>query len=344
MRATVMYGAGDVRVEDVPDAQLVEPDDALVRVTRAAICGSDLWPYKSMEADGAGRRMGHEFIGIVEAVGTGVTSLQAGDFVASPFLWSDGTCVLCREGMHPSCLHGGRYGDEGVDGGQGEAVRVPQADGTLVRLPVEPDAALMPSLLTLTDVMATGHHAALSARVGPGKTVAVVGDGAVGLCGVIAARRLGAEQIIILGHHDDRITLARDFGATDVVSERGEDAVRRVRELTGGLGAHSVLECVGHQESTLTALHSARPGGAVGRVGVPQEASISEGESTFFDNVTISGGPAPARAYMEELLTDVLEGRIEPGRVFDRVGSLDDVPDGYRAMNDREAVKVMIEP
>jgi len=344
MRATVMYGAGDVRVEDVPDAQLVEPDDALVRVTRAAICGSDLWPYKSMEADGAGRRMGHEFIGIVEAVGTGVTSLRAGDFVASPFLWSDGTCVLCREGMHPSCLHGGRYGDEGVDGGQGEAVRVPQADGTLVRLPVEPDAALMPSLLTLTDVMATGHHAALSARVGPGKTVAVVGDGAVGLCGVIAARRLGAEQIIILGHHDDRIALARDFGATDVVSERGEDAVRRVRELTAGLGAHSVLECVGHEESTLTALRSARPGGAVGRVGVPQEASISEGESTFFDNVTISGGPAPARAYMEELLPEVLEGRIEPGRVFDRVGSLDDVPDGYRAMNDREAVKVMIEP
>ena len=343
MRATVMYGAGDVRVEDVPDAQLVEPGDALVRVTRAAICGSDLWPYKSMEADGAGRRMGHEFIGVVEAVGTDVTSFQAGDLVASPFLWSDGTCVLCREGMHPSCLHGGRYGDDGVDGGQGEAVRVPQADGTLVLLPVEPDAALMPSLLTLTDVMATGHHAALSARVGPGRTVAVVGDGAVGLCGVIAARRLGAERIIILGHHEDRIALARDFGATDVVSERGDEAVQRVRELTDGLGAHSVLECVGHEESTTTALHSARPGGAVGRVGVPQEASISEGESTFFDNVTISGGPAPARAYMEELLPDVLEGRIEPGRVFDRVGSLDEVPDGYRAMNDREAIKVMIE-
>ena len=343
MRATVMYGAGDVRVEDVPDAQLVEPGDALVRVTRAAICGSDLWPYKSMEADGAGRRMGHEFIGVVEAVGTDVTSLQAGDLVASPFLWSDGTCVLCREGMHPSCLHGGRYGDDGVDGGQGEAVRVPQADGTLVRLPVEPDAALMPSLLTLTDVMSTGHHAALSARVSPGKSVAVVGDGAVGLCGVIAARRLGAEQIVILGHHEDRIALARDFGATDVVSERGDEAVQRVRELTDGLGAHSVLECVGHEESTITALHSARPGGAVGRVGVPQEASISEGESTFFDNVTISGGPAPARAYMEELLPDVLEGRIEPGRVFDRVGSLKDVPDGYRAMNDREAIKVMIE-
>jgi threonine dehydrogenase-like Zn-dependent dehydrogenase len=343
MRATVMYGAGDVRVEDVPDAQLVEPGDALVRVTRAAICGSDLWPYKSMEADAAGRRMGHEFIGVVEAVGADVTSLQAGDLVASPFLWSDGTCVLCREGMHPSCLHGGRYGDDGVDGGQGEAVRVPQADGTLVRLPVEPDAALLPSLLTLTDVMSTGHHAALSARVSPGKSVAVVGDGAVGLCGVIAARRLGAEQIVILGHHEDRIALARDFGATDVVSERGDEAVQRVRELTDGLGAHSVLECVGHEESTVTALHSARPGGAVGRVGVPQDASISEGESTFFDNVTISGGPAPARAYMEELLPDVLEGRIEPGRVFDRVGSLDQVPDGYRAMNDREAIKVMIE-
>jgi threonine dehydrogenase-like Zn-dependent dehydrogenase len=296
-----------------------------------------------MEADGAGRRMGHEFIGVVEAVGADVTSLHPGDLVASPFLWSDGTCVLCREGMHPSCLHGGRYGDDGVDGGQGEAVRVPQADGTLVRLPVEPDAALMPSLLTLTDVMSTGHHAALSARVSPGKSVAVVGDGAVGLCGVIAAHRLGAEQIVILGHHEDRIALAREFGATDVVSERGDEAVQRVRELTDGLGAHSVLECVGHEESTLTALHSARPGGAVGRVGVPQEASISEGESTFFDNVTISGGPAPARAYMEELLPDVLEGRIEPGRVFDRVGSLKDVPDGYRAMNDREAIKVMIE-
>jgi threonine dehydrogenase-like Zn-dependent dehydrogenase len=312
-------------------------------VTLAAICGSDLWPYKSMEADGAGRRMGHEFIGVVEAVGTDVTPLQAGDLVASPFLWSDGTCVLCKEGMHPSCLHGGRYGDDGVDGGQGEAVRVPQADGTLVRLPVEPDAVLMPSLLTLTDVMSTGHHAALSARVSPGKSVAVVGDGAVGLCGVIAARRLGAEQIVILGHHENRIALARDFGATDVVSERGDEAVQRVRELTDGLGAHSVLECVGHEESTITALRSARPGGAVGRVGVPQEASISEGESTFFDNVTISGGPAPARAYMEELLPDVLEGRIEPGRVFDRVGSLKDVPEGYRAMNDREAIKVMIE-
>ena len=343
MRATVMYGAGEVRVDDVPDARLAEPTDALVTVTRAAICGSDLWPYKSMEHTETGRRMGHEFIGVVEDVGPEVRTLKAGDLVVTPFLWSDGTCVFCREGLHTSCLHGGRYGDDGVDGGQGEAVRVPQADGTLVVLPVDRDDALMPSLLALSDVMATGHHAALSADVGPGKSVAVVGDGAVGLCGVIASRRLGAEQIILLGHHPDRVALGKEFGATDVVSERGEEAVERVRELTGGFGAHSVLECVGLGESTTTAMSIARPGGAVGRVGVPQEESIPEGVSTFFGNVTIAGGPAPARAYIEGLLPDVLEGRIEPGRVFDRAGPLDEVPDGYRAMNDREALKVLIE-
>jgi threonine dehydrogenase-like Zn-dependent dehydrogenase len=344
MRATVMYGAGDVRVENVPDARLIEATDALVVVTRSAICGSDLWPYKSMEPSETGRRMGHEFIGVVEAVGDDVATLKPGDLVVAPFVWSDGTCVFCREGLHTSCLHGGRYGVDGVDGGQGEAVRVPQADGTLVVLPVEKDDELMPSLLTLTDVMATGHHAALSAEVGPGKSVAVVGDGAVGLCGVIAARRLGAEQIIILGHHPDRIAIAKDFGATDVVSERGDEAIDRVRELTDGLGAHSALECVGLEEATVTALSIVRPGGAVGRVGVPQEESIPEGIHTFFDNITIAGGPSPARAYIEELLPDVLEGRIDPGRVFDRAGRLDDVPDGYRAMNDREAIKVMVEP
>ena len=343
MRATLMYGPGDVRVETVPDTGLIEPTDAVVVVTRAAICGSDLWPYKSMEPTETGRRMGHEFIGVVDAVGDDVRTLQAGDVVVTPFVWSDGTCVFCQEGLHTSCLHGGRYGSDGVDGGQGEAVRVPQADGTLVVLPVDKDDALMPSLLTLSDVMATGHHAALAAKVGPGKTVAVVGDGAVGLCGVLAARRLGAERIIILGHHPDRIAIAREFGATDVVSERGEEGVERVRELTDGFGAHSVLECVGLEQATVTALRVARVGGAVGRVGVPQEDSIPEAERTFFDNVTIAGGPAPARAYIEELLPDVLEGRIEPGRVFDRVGPLDDVPDGYRAMNEREALKVLVE-
>jgi threonine dehydrogenase-like Zn-dependent dehydrogenase len=339
-----MYSAGDVRIEDVPDAHLIEPTDAVVRVTRAAICGSDLWPYKSMQPSESGRRMGHEFIGVVESVGDDVRTLDAGDLVVAPFLWSDGTCVFCREGLHSSCLHGGRYGDPDVDGGQGEAVRVPQADGTLVVLPVDEDDALMPSLLTLTDVMATGHHAALSAQVAPGKSVAVVGDGAVGLCGVIAARRLGAEQVILLGRHPARIALARDFGATDIVSERDDEAVERVRALTDGLGAHSVLECVGLEQATITALGIVRPGGAVGRVGVPQEASIPEGVASFFDNVTISGGPAPARAYIEELLPDVLEGRIEPGRVFDRTIGLDEVPDGYRAMNDRDAIKVMVEP
>jgi len=343
MRATVMYGAGDVRVETVPDPGLVEATDAVVRVTRAAICGSDLWPYKSMEHSETGRRMGHEFIGVVEAAGSDVRTVKAGDLVVAPFVWSDGTCVFCQEGLQTSCLHGGRYGFDGVDGGQGEAVRVPQADGTLVVLPVSADNALMPSLVTLTDVMATGHHAALAAGVGPGKAVAVVGDGAVGLCAVIAARRLGAEQVILLGRHSDRIALAREFGATDIVSERGDEAVERVRQLTDGLGAHSVLECVGLEQSTVTALSIARPGGTVGRVGVPQAESIPEGLTTFMDNVAIAGGPAPARAYIEELLPDVLEGRIEPGRVFDRIGRLDDVPDGYRAMNEREAIKVMIE-
>ncbi|TMM26608.1 MAG: zinc-dependent alcohol dehydrogenase family protein [Actinobacteria bacterium] len=344
MRATVMYGAGDVRLEDVPDARLVEPTDAVVRVTSAAICGSDLWPYKSMEPSETGRRMGHEFIGVVEAAGEDVRTLEDGDLVVTPFLWSDGTCVFCREGLHTSCLHGGRYGDEGVDGGQGEAVRVPQADGTLVVLPVDEDDALMPSLLTLSDVMATGHHAALAARVGPGKTVAVVGDGAVGLCGVIAARRLGAERIFILGRHEARTALAQEFGATDVVSERGEEAVERVRELTGGLGVHSVLECVGYEESTRTAFGIVRAGGAVGRVGIPQYEALPMVAETFFANVTIAGGPAPARAYIEELLPDVLEGRIEPGRVFDRTGPLDEVPEGYRAMDSREALKVLVTP
>jgi threonine dehydrogenase-like Zn-dependent dehydrogenase len=343
MRATVMYGPGDVRVETVPDAHLVEPTDALVTVTSAAICGSDLWPYKTMEPSETGRRMGHEFIGVVEDTGADVRTMKAGDLVISPFVWSDGTCVFCREGLQPSCLQGGRYGADGVDGGQGEAVRVPQADGTLVVLPVGEDDVLMPSLLTLTDVMATGHHAARAANVGPGKTVAVVGDGAVGLCGVIAARRLGAERIIILGRHPDRIAIAKEFGATDVISERGDEAIERVRELTDGLGAHCALECVGLEQSTVTALNSVRPGGAVGRVGVPQEDSIPEGEQTFFDNITLAGGPAPARAYIEDLLPDVLEGRIEPGRVFDRVGTLDEVPDGYRAMNERETIKFMIE-
>ena len=336
-----MYSAGDVRVETVPDARLVEPTDALVRVTRSAICGSDLWPYKSMEPTETGRRMGHEFIGIVEDVGNDVRTMKKGDLVVTPFVWSDGTCFFCRQGLHISCLHGGRYGFDGVDGGQGEAVRVPQADGTLVVLPVNEEDALLPSLLTLADVMATGHHAALAAKVGPGRSVAVIGDGAVGLCGVIASRRLGAERIILLGRHPERVALGKEFGATEVVSERGDEAVECVRELTDRLGVDSVLECVGLRQSVVTALEIARAGGAVGWVGVPEDENVPAGIA-FWKNVSIGGGPAPARAYIEELLPDVLEGRIEPGRVFDRTGPLDEVPDGYRLMNEREVLKFQI--
>src|SRR5438046_5138986 len=236
MRATVLYGAGDVRVENVPDARLIEPTDALVTVSRACICGSDLWPYQLMQPGEPPRRMGHEAIGVVEAVGSGVRTLKIGDVVVMPFAYSDGTCAFCHEGLHTSCVHGGFFGTVELPGAQAEALRIPLADGTLFVLPVGEDDALMASLLTLSDVMGTGHHAARAAKVGRGKTVAVVGDGAVGLCGVIAARRLGAERIIFLGRHPDRVALAKAFGATDVVGERGEEAIESVRQLTGGFG------------------------------------------------------------------------------------------------------------
>jgi len=344
MRATLMYKAGDVRVETVPDARVVEPTDALMRVSRACICGSDLWPYRRLEPLAAGRPMGHEAMGIVEAVGTGVRHIQVGDLVVMPFAYSDGTCDFCHEGLHTACVHGGYFGVGMIGGAQAEAVRVPLADGTLYKVPVREDKALLASLLTLSDVMGTGHHAAVSARVSRGKSVAVIGDGAVGLCGVIAARRLGAERIIIVGHHPDRIALAREFGATDVVTERGEAAVEHVRRLTGGTGVHSILECVGTEEAIRISLGMARPGAAVGRVGVPHYESIPAAQPAFYANVTVSGGPAPVRAYIEALLPDILEGRIQPGRVFDRTVSLDAVPDGYRAMNERRALKVMVTP
>lgn len=343
MRATIMYDAGDVRVESVPDAKIIEPTDAVIRITYASICGSDLWPYRGYEKfPENGLPMGHEAIGVVEEIGSDVRNIKAGDLVAMPFAYSDGTCVHCNEGIHTSCIRGGFFGNPDVGGAQAEAIRIPQADGTLVVLPGGGDDAVMASLLTLTDVMGTGYHAAVTAQVEPGKLVAVLGDGAVGLCGVIAAKRLGAEQIIIMGRHADRIALAKDFGATDVVSERGEDAIERVRQLTGGYGVHSVLECVGSDLSMNTALKIARPGGAIGRVGVPHDVTIPAAAPTFFSNLTISGGPAPARAYIEELIPDVLEGKIEPGRVFDRVVSLIEVPDGYEAMDDRAAIKVMV--
>jgi threonine dehydrogenase-like Zn-dependent dehydrogenase len=345
MRAALMHRAGDVRIENVPDARLIERTDALITITAACICGSDLWPYKELEAVESGRPMGHEAIGRVEAIGTDVRRIKVGDLVVMPFAYSDGTCAFCHEGLNTSCVSGGFFGVGGAAGGaQAEAVRVPLADGTLFALPIAADGALMHSLLTLSDVMGTGHHAAASAQVSRGKTVAVIGDGAVGLCGVIAAKRLGAEQIIILGHYPDRIALAKEFGATDVVSERGEEAVEHVRKLTGGTGVHSVLECVGSEQSILSAVGIARAGASIGRVGVPHYAAIPAAQPAFFNNISVSGGPAPVRAYITELLPDILEGKIQPGRVFDRIVHLDQVPEGYRAMNDRESIKVLITP
>jgi threonine dehydrogenase-like Zn-dependent dehydrogenase len=339
-----MYAAGDVRIENVPDPTIEEPTDAVIRVTRACICGSDLWPYKTLQPSDGARVMGHEAIGVVEEVGADVRTVEVGDVVVMPFAFSDGTCIFCDEGLQTECIHGGFFGNPEVPGAQSEAVRIPQADGTLYVLPVSEDDALMPSLLTLSDVMGTGHHAAAVANVGPGASVAVVGDGAVGLCGVIAAKRLGAEQIVIMGRHADRIALASDFGATDVVSERGPEAVERVKQLSGGFGVDAVLECVGLDQSMETAIEVARPGGAVGRVGVPQHESMPGAQTSFYKNIRIGGGPAPVRAYIDELLPDVLEGRIEPGRVFDQVVDLDGVPEGYRAMNDRESIKVLVKP
>ena len=281
MRATVMYSAGDVRIENVPDPSIIEPTDAIIRVARASICGSDRWPYTSMAPSETGQSMGHEAIGVVEEVGADLRTVKRGDVVVMPFAISDGTCEFCHEGLHTACVHVGFFGNNGTNGAQAEALRIPFADGTLYPLPVGEDDALMPSLLTLSDVMGTGHHAAVVAKVAPGKSVAVVGDGAVGLCGVIAAKRLGAEQIIILGRHADRIALAREFGATDVVSERGPEAIERVKELTGGHGVHSALECVGLDQAVETAIEIARPGGAVGRVGVPQHEAIPGAEPSF---------------------------------------------------------------
>ncbi len=335
-----MYGAGDVRVEDVPDAAIQQPTDAVVRVVRACVCGSDLHPYHSMPASERGSTMGHEFIGVVEETGSEVRSLKAGDFVIAPFAYSDNTCEFCREGVHTSCRNGGFFSTA-----QAEAVRVPQADGTLVKAPVGEDSALLPSLLTLSDVFLTGHHAAVTAQVNPRTTVTVIGDGAVGLSAVLAAKRLGAERIVLMGRHKDRTDLGREFGATDVVAERGEEGIAAVRELTGGDGTHAVLECVGHRPAYEQAYGVVRPGGVISRVGVPQyeEAPVGFG-SLFGGNVTLTGGPAPVRAYLEELLPEVLEGRIEPGKVFDRTVDLDGVPDGYRAMDTRESLKVLVTP
>ncbi|RJK94834.1 zinc-dependent alcohol dehydrogenase family protein [Vallicoccus soli] len=347
MRATLLDAPRQVSLADVPDPAVQAPTDAVVRVVASCICGSDLWPYRGVAERPPGIRIGHEFVGVVEEVGADVGSVAPGDFVVAPFVWSDGTCVHCRAGFQTSCLHGGGWGSpdrEGllVDGGQGERVRVPQADGTLVPTPEPPDPALVPALLALSDVMGTGHHAALAAGVREGSTVVVVGDGAVGLCGVLASSRLGAERVVLMSRHAPRQDLGRRFGATDVVAERGDEGVERVLELTGGVGADAVLECVGTSQSMEQAVRSARPGATVGYVGVPYgEAPL---RAMFGANVGLRGGVAPVRRYLPELLEDVLAGQLDPGPVFDLELPLDRVADGYAAMDERRAVKVLLRP
>src|SRR4051794_22532276 len=345
MRATNLYSAGDVRIENVPDSALKRPTDALVRITASCICGSDLWPCASLSSTDGPARMGHEFIGIVEDAGAEVNSLKKGDLVVSPFAVSDGTCEFCHEGLHTSCVHGAFWDGIPDEGAQAEAIRVPFADGTLVKLPVAADSALMPSLLTLTDVFGTGYHAAVAGGVNERTRVTVIGDGAVGLLAVLSAKRLGAEQIILMGRHPARTDLGREFGATDIVSARGEEGVTEVRELTGGHGTHVVLEAVGNMPAYQQALGVVRPGGVISRVGVPQyeDAPIGMG-SLFRHNLRLAGGPAPVRAYIEELMPDILEGTIEPGKVFDTTTDLDGVPAGYKDMADRTSLKVLVKP
>jgi threonine dehydrogenase-like Zn-dependent dehydrogenase len=340
----VVHGPRDLRVEDVPDAALKDSTDAVLRVVLACICGSDLWVYRGLAQRDPGSRIGHEFLGTVEDVGSDVSSVRPGDLVLAPFVWSDGTCPFCRSGLQTSCLRGGFWGSKGSDGGQGEAVRVPFADGTLVPLPSGLGPARLPAVLTLSDVFPTGHHAGAAAGVGPGSTVAVIGDGAVGLCAVLAAARVGAERIIALGRHEDRIAIARRFGATDVVPERGEEAVRRILDLTDGLGVPHVLECVGTEQSWETALGIARPGGMIGWVGAPYGASALPLRPLFDNNVGVRGGVAPARAYIPEMLGDVLAGTVDPSPVFDLELELDRTPEGYAAMDERRALKVLIRP
>ncbi|MEJ3405773.1 zinc-dependent alcohol dehydrogenase family protein [Rathayibacter sp. YIM 133350] len=350
MLATLIYNERDIRVEEVADPKLSTGLDAIVRVVAACVCGSDLWPYRGVVPTRHPHRIGHEFIGVVEQVGDEVDKVRPGDFVIAPFYVCCGICVNCRNGVSTSCLNGGWWGEDDkrgafADGGQGERVRVPLADGTLFPLDDQPDEALIPSLLTLSDVMGTGHHAAVSAGVTPGSTVAVVGDGAVGLCAIIASKRLGAARIIAMSRHADRQALAREFGATDIVEERGDEGVAAVRALSeGGVGADFVLECVGTKESMDQALRSTRPGGMVGYVGAPNGGPELPVRPMFNRNVGVNGGVAPVRGYMAELLPDILSGAIDPGRVFDLELPLADAAEAYAAMDERRATKVLLRP
>jgi len=338
MRGTVLYAPGDVRFEERDDPKILKPTDAIIRIAATCVCGSDLWPYRGANPVTQPTPMGHEYCGMVEQVGSAVGSVKPGQFVIGSFFASDNTCPNCRAGYQSGCQHA-----EFVGGAQAPILRVPLADGTLVTTPDAPPDDLIPNLLALSDVMGTGWFAAEAANVKPGRTVAVVGDGAVGLLGILSAKLMGAERIIAMSRHESRQKLAREFGATDIVTERGDEGVARIKELTGGIGADSVLECVGTQESMLQAIRSTRQGGYVGYVGVPHGVEL-DGQQLFYAHVHLHGGPAPVRRFLPELIELVFNRTINPGKVFDLTLPLDRVAEGYRAMDERRAIKTLLRP
>jgi threonine dehydrogenase-like Zn-dependent dehydrogenase len=340
MRGAVLHAPGDVRVEDREDPRIEQPTDAIIRLSATCVCGSDLWPYRGIEKINGPQPMGHEYVGIVAEVGRDVRTVKPGQFVVGSFFASDNTCEICRAGHQSRCVHAQPMGGIGT---QAQYARIPLADGTLVATAAVPGDDLVPSLLAASDVLGTGWFAAVAAAAGPGRTVAVVGDGAVGLLGVLAARRLGAERIIAMSRHTDRQKLALDFGATDVVTERGDEGVARIKDLTSGLGAHSVIEAVGTQESMMQAIRSTRPGGHVGYVGVTHDVQLP-GMELFFSGVHLHGGPAPVRRFLPELIDLITDRTIDPGKVFDLSLPLEQAAEGYRAMDERRAVKVLLRP
>jgi threonine dehydrogenase-like Zn-dependent dehydrogenase len=335
-----MHAPGDVRVEQREDPKILAPTDAIIRLSAACVCGSDLWPYRGIEPVEGPTPMGHEYVGVVEEVGGEVKNVKPGQFVVGSFVSSDGTCEICRSGYPSSCVH--RVFMNAV-GTQAERALIPNADGTLVATPGMPDAELIPDLLAASDVLGTGWFGAVAAQAGRGKTVAVVGDGAVGLLAVLAARQLGAERVIAMSRHEARRKLALEFGATALVTERGDEGVEKIKELTGGLGAHSVVEAVGTQESMLQAIRSTRPGGHVGFVGVNHDVALA-GEELFFSQIHLHGGPAPVRHYLPELIDLIWNRKINPGRVFDLELPLDRAAEGYKAMDERRAIKTLLRP
>jgi threonine dehydrogenase-like Zn-dependent dehydrogenase len=340
MRGAVLYAPGDVRVEEREDPKIIEPTDAVLELSATCVCGSDLWPYRGIEAVEGPSPMGHEYVGVVQEVGSQVSTIEPGQFVVGSFWASDNTCELCQAGYQSACL---QRAPMGALGAQAELLRVPLADGTLVATPELPSDDLVPSLLAASDVLGTGWFAAVAAEAGPGKTVAVVGDGAVGLLAVLAARQLGAERIIAMSRHAPRQQLAREYGATDIVEERGEEGVARIKELTGGLGAHSVVEGVGTQESMLQAIGATRPGGHVGFVGVAHGVELPV-EGLFWSLVHLHGGPAPVRRFLPELIDLIWNRQIDPGKVFDLSLPLGQAAEGYRAMDERRAIKTLLRP